>query len=306
MIMSTKKVWVLAAALGAFVSGNVQAQGCSDAGICTINSFKPNSADSAAVGRHQLKVGAFYGQADNAIAVYGTYLEYNRQLSNRWGIDAKLTSLAQNGNGISAFGVSDIFLNAHYKASDKVTFTVGTKIPLSVADKSKNNLPLPMDYQSSLGTVDLIFGMGYTINKWQMVAAIQQPLSQNSNQFLASSYPANHPLRQFQSTNKFQRSADVLLRVSYPVQLHPKLKLTPSLLPIYHLANDRFVNEMDVEQPIVGSQGLTLNGNLYLDYDLSSKSALQFNMGLPFVVRDARPDGLTRSFVANLEYRIRF
>ena len=49
------------------------------------------------------------------------------------------------------------FLNANYKASEKLKFTIGSKIPLSNANKTDNNLSLPMDYQASLGTLDLIF-----------------------------------------------------------------------------------------------------------------------------------------------------
>ena len=32
----------------------------------------------------------------------------------------------------------------------------------------------------------------------------------------------------------------------------------------------------------------------------------EFNLGTPLIVRDARPDGLTRSIVLNLEYKFRF
>lgn len=281
-------------------------QGCSDAGFCTINSFKPNSTDSTEVLNNQLKIGAFYGSADNSISVYGGYFEYNRQFNEKFGLDAKLTTIAQSGNGISIFGLSDVFVNTNYKANERLKFTLGAKIPLSIANKTNDNLPLPMDYQASLGTFDLIFGIGYVIKKIQFVAAIQQPLTQNDNQFIATSYPINSKLRTFQSTNKFQRAGDVLLRVSYPLNITPKFKLTPSLLPIYHLTNDKYTAEFDVEKEIIGSQGLTLNGNFYLDYELTSKSTIQLNVGIPFIVRDVRPDGLTRSFVANLEYRINF
>ncbi len=281
-------------------------QGCSDAGFCTISSFKPNSTDSTEVLNNQLKIGAFYGNADNSISVYGSYLEYNRHLSEKFGLDAKLTTIAQSGNGISVFGLSDIFVNSNYKASERVKFTLGAKIPLSKANKTKDNLPLPMDYQTSLGTFDLIFGIGYEIKKIQFVAAIQQPLTQNDNQFIATNYPVNSKLRTFHSTNKFQRAGDILLRVSYSLNIAPKFKLTPSLLPIYHLTNDKYTNEFNVEKEIIGSQGLTLNGNFYLDYEVTSKSIIQLNVGMPFIVRDARPDGLTRSFIASLEYRIKF
>jgi hypothetical protein len=161
-------------------------QGCSDAGFCTINSFKPNSTDSTEVLNNQFKIGAFFGKADNSISVYGNYLEYNRQMSEKFGLDAKLTTLAQNGNGISTFGLSDIFVNANYKASEKLKLTLGAKLPLSNANKTYENLPLPMDYQASLGTFDLIFGIGYEIKKIQLVVAIQQPLTQNYNQFIAT------------------------------------------------------------------------------------------------------------------------
>jgi hypothetical protein len=113
-------------------------------------------------------------------------------------------------------------------------------------------------------------------------------------------------LKDFQTTNQFVRSGDVLLRVSYPISITSKFKLTPSVLPIYHLANDKYTDELKAEKEIVGSKGLTLNGNLFLGYEINSKNIIQMNMGMPFVVRDARPDGLTRGFIANLEYVIKF
>ncbi len=281
-------------------------QGCSDAGFCTMNSFKPQETDSQRVFLNQIKVGTFVGTADNAITVFGGYVEYNRQLGEKWGLDVKLTSLAQSGNGLMAFGLSDVFVNANFRPIEKLKLTLGAKIPLSLGDQSRNNLPLPMDYQASLGTVDAIFGIGYEIKKIQIVAAIQQPITQNSNAFLASQYPVDSPLRNFASTRSYQRAGDVLLRVSYPIPITSKFKVTPSILPIYHLANDRYLDEANVEREIIGSRGLTLNGNIYLDYELAPRSAIQLNVGMPFLVREARPDGLTRGFIANLEYRWRF
>ena len=281
-------------------------QGCSDAGFCTINTFKPNSKKGTNVFKNQIKTGAFLGRADNSISVFGNYVEYNRQLSKQLELDAKITSLAQNGNGITVYGLSDFFINANYNASESVKFTFGAKLPLSKANQTYENLPLPMDYQSSLGTLDLIFGIAYEIKKIQFVAAVQQPLTQNDNRFIASNYPVNTKLSAFQSTNKFQRSGDILVRVSYPVKIQSKITVTPSLLPIYHLANDKYTDESNIIKEIKGSQGMTVNGNLYLDYALNNKHKIQFNLAMPFVVRTARPDGLTRSIIASLEYLISF
>ena len=290
-----------------FVTFNqMHAQGCSDAGFCTMESFKPHDSDSVVAKNNQFKIGFSFGSADNDIAAIGNYLEYNRTFNPQFGIDAKLTSLSQFGNDISTYGLSDIYINANYKPSPKLSFTLGAKIPLSNGNKTNDNIPLPMDYQSSLGTFDLIFGVGYEFKKIQFVAAIQQPLTQNSNQFVAENYPANSALSTFQTTHKFKRSGDLLLRISYPVNLGEKLRLTPSILPIYHLTNDKYTDALGIEKPIEGSEGLTLNGNLYLDYAVTKNNALQLNLGMPFLTRTARPDGLTRSFAANIEYRIRF
>lgn len=287
-------------------SNYLSAQGCSDAGFCTVNSLQPNNNDSIKAYHNQIKTGIFFGKADNSISVFGNYIEYNRQINEKLGVDAKLTTLAQNGNDVSTFGLSDIFLNANYQENKNLKFTLGAKIPLSDAGNSRENLPLPMDYQSSLGTFDLIVGVGYEIKKLQLVAALQQPLTQNDNQFLASQYPASSALRGFLSTNKFKRSGDILLRVSYPLMINSKIRLTPSILPIYHLKNDRFTNQNNVEQEINNSEGLTLNGNAYLDYEINRRNSIQLNVGVPFLVRKSRPDGLTRSFIANVEYRIKF
>ncbi len=304
--MTKLKLSLIVITLLTFVLNDAFCQGCSDAGFCTINNFKPNSKLSTEGSNNHLKFGLFFGKADHSIAVYGNYIEYSRQLNQKFGIDAKLTTLAQNGNDISVFGFSDIFLNANYRASDKMHLTLGAKLPLSKANKIHNNLPLPMNYQASLGTFDLIFGIGYEVAKIQLVAAIQQPLTQNENQFLASEWPSDSKLTAIQSTNQFQRSGDVLVRVSYPIKINSKLKLTPSLLPIYHLKNDNYTDEFNIKKEIIGSKGLTLNGNVYFDYEINPKNAIQINIGTPFVVREARPDGLTRSFIANLEYKIIF
>lgn len=282
------------------------AQGCSDAGVCTIDSFKPHDHDLDHELQNAFKIGINLGAADYGISVFGTYLDYRREVTERLSIDAKITTLSQSGNDLSSFGLSDIYLNGNYRVGKKASLTLGFKIPLSDANRKENNLALPMDYQSSLGTFDLVVGMTYSIKKLQLLAAIQQPLTQNNNAFLAELYPINSPLSEFQSTNQFKRSGDLILRASYPLNIGGKIVFTPSLLPIYHLSNDKFTDIDGIEKQIDGSQGLTLNWNAYFDYYINDKNVLQFSMGSPFIVRETRPDGLTRSFIANLEYRILF
>ncbi|KMQ59571.1 hypothetical protein ACM46_19600 [Chryseobacterium angstadtii] len=289
-----------------FNGGLIKAQGCSDAGFCTVNSLKPHSNDSISLYKNQFKAGLSVGKADHSITVYSPYLEYNREINSQWGISVKVAALSQSGNGVSTFGVSDVYVNTNYRLDQNLSFTLGTKIPLANGNKMKDGQPLPMDYQSSLGTLDLIAGIGYQIKKLQLVAAIQQPLTQNSNQFVAENTPANSIWRDFQTTKDFKRSGDILFRASYPIKITDKFLVTPGLLNIYHLSDDQFSTISGTEQKIEGSKGLTINGNLFLDYVLNKKQALQLSIGAPFLVRDTRPDGLTRSFLGTLEYRFNF
>jgi hypothetical protein len=281
------------------------AQGCSDAGFCSVGSFKPGAKHAARQSSsNTLKIGIGYGAGENEINVIGNYVEYQRRFSDKFSLAGKLTTLAQNGNNVSAFGVSDFLLSGNIGLSEKVQLSTGVKIPLQSADKTKNNLPLPMDYQSSLGTFDFLIGMNYTVKSWMFAVGLQQPLSQNKNQFLATGYPITSPLNKFNSTKSFKRAGDVLLRASYSYKASEKFTITPSLLPIFHIGNDSYVDAGGVKRTIEKSSGATINGNVFFNYAVSKKAAIELVLGAPFAVREQRPDGLTRKFVAGLELKL--
>ncbi|MGE6219829.1 hypothetical protein ACQKCH_08365 [Nubsella zeaxanthinifaciens] len=300
----TKNILLLTTIL-VLIYNNSKAQGCSDAGLCTVSNFKPTTTDSLKSYKSELVIGSFWGKADHSIKSYGSLIEFSHQLSNQMGFNIKISSITQSGNGLKKFGLSDLFLNANYKTSASSKLTIGVKIPFSSANKMVDGYALPMDYQSSLGTIDVLAGFAFRANLFQFVIAAQQPITQNNNHFLAVNTP-NAQLRSFQSTNKFQRSGDLLFRASYPLAVNARFTVTPSILPIYHLKNDSYTDEMNLKKEINGSKGLTLNSNLYLDYKMDGKSAVQLSLAMPLVVRDARPDGLTRKLVANFQYSIKF
>ena len=282
-----------------------QAQGCSDAGACSLSDFKPDAKYGGAPGGSYLKFGLNYGLADYDITAVGAYAEYGRGFGENLGMSVKLTGLSQNGNDINVAGLSDIYVTGSYSTTT-IDLILGAKIPLTDGGRYYNGLPLPMDYQSSLGTFDLIVGLGDSIGRLKWSVAYQQPLTQNNNHFDTAFYPEGSIFRTIPSTMNFDRAGDILARISYPMRLSKKLGLTPGLLPIYHIRADRYTDCSGIEYIIENSQGLTLNFNLFLDLTLTDKSAIQLALASPLVVREVRPDGLTRGFVANLEYRIRF
>jgi hypothetical protein len=280
-------------------------QGCSDAGFCTMSGLQSEEEYT----NNEIKVGISYGQADNYIQIVNPSLEYTYKASNKLALTAKVTAISQSSDTLSNFGLSDFYLSANYSLNEKSAIIIGGKLPLNNGNQlGALDLPLPLDYQSSLGTVDFILGYSLHINKLHIVTALQQPLTQNENTYSPILYDRvlYSGLKDFQATNQFTRQGDALLRLSYPLKKSEKIKVSASLLSIYHLGEDTYLDEFDVEQKIIGSDGLTINGNLFFDYYLSTKSTLKLSLASPFLVREVRPDGLTRSFVASLQYAFKF
>jgi hypothetical protein len=100
---------------------------------------------------------------------------------------------------------------ANFKPHENIKLTIGTKFPFTRANKQSppnKTMPqftssLPMDYQASLGPVDFIFGVGFQFKKIQLAAAIQQPITQNSNTFTPNTISTlgYSELNQFQAVN---------------------------------------------------------------------------------------------------------
>lgn len=282
-------------------------QGCSDAGACSIPAFKP-SIENLDSKKNQFNVGLSAGAADHTIFVLTPQIGYSRKLGSSFSVDGRMTAAMHAGNGISTTGLGDVYVNINYLPSAKFSITGGLKIPLNDGGRFySDDIVYPMDYQSSLGTLDLIAGMAYHSNAWHYSIAYQQPLTQNHNWFYSDSlsHPES-PFNDFTSTFNFQRKGDILLHISRELMLSDRVTFMPGLLPIYHLGEDQFLNSADVYKSIQGSSGLTLNATFYASIQMGDSGKLGVNLGFPLVVRDVRPDGLTRSFVFGTEYSISF
>lgn len=281
------------------VSLFLYSQGCSDAGFCTMDNMKIQKTDSIQY-KSEVKLGLNYGLSYEDINVFGAYVAYLRNLYDKFNVDLRVNYFSQFNDDFSSSALSDAIVSTNYKINPSTKATLGFKIPFTDGNLKENGIALPMDFQPSLGTFDVIVGFSKRISKLGFALAYQQPLTQNKNQYFA---PAGS---RFTTTNQFKRAGDVLLRAYYSFYLSEKLTFSPSLLPIYHVSEDKYTDLYDVERKIEGSDGLTLNANLFFNYKLSKNQSFEFSLGGPLVVREVRPDGLTRGAVANLEYKILF
>ena len=161
-----------------------------------------------------------------------------------------------------------------------------------------------MVYQSSLGTFDLILGTNYNYKKWDFNAAVQIPVVNiNKNSFIKEFSGTDL----FETTNLFERKSDGLLRATYSHKTkNGKFIFKPNVLFLYHLGEDTYQDTFGNRKSINGSSGVTINGNFIANYKLNASSNLETSLASPFVVREERPDGLTRKFTLGLSYKYNF
>lgn len=284
----------------------VSAQGCSDAGFCSVSNGFLNQEDNL---KNNFETGFVFGIGDQDVTNYSLFMSYTRTLSDRFDISTKITSAAATGSFGTNTNLGDFFLTTNYNITTAETKSgswsvfLGAKIPFTKGNDQRNGYALPMPYQSSLGTFDAIGGVNYMVKKWDFNAAFQIPLTQNSNTYQQQQWVNS----KFESTNLFQRKPDLLFRSGYRFKTaNQKFTLKPNLLFIYHLGEDSFQNLAGQRQNIVGSDGLTLNANAILTYKLGANSYLETSLAAPLVIRTQRPDGLTRAFTAGFSYKINF
>jgi len=286
----------------------VAAQGCSDAGFCSIANLRQHGL--TANYKQKISVHLTNGIGDENVYVFTPAIQYDNQLSNRWSLQGKLTGNYASGNLGSTAALGDIYVSATYKITPqkkwKTSFALGLKLPLNDANLKKGNIAYPMQYQSSLGTTDLIIGINMTNKRWQFATGWQQPITTRNNNGFLPSFWSNAAAKAFAPTNQFGRKGDVLLRASYIVIPTGSFTLTTGLLGIAHLGEDTYINGGSQSTSLKGSNGVTLNGTVAAWYKAGKRINIGLNIGAPFVVRDIRPDGLTRKFSISPEISYSF
>ena len=279
------------------------AQGCSDAGICSIGHAFQSEEKTF---KNNIEIATIFGAGEADVKYFSPTISYTRKFSDKFSLSSKVTfSSAQGSFGTSAaFGDAFLIGNYAFKEKNKRQWSVllGWKFPFTSSNLKINGYSLPLDYQSSLGTFDLFLGTNFKYQNWDFNGAIQIPVFNNNKNSYFKEFSATDD---FPSTNLFKRKSDVLTRATYSIKVK-KFTFKPNVLFIYHLGEDSYETIFKQRQSISGSDGLTINGNLITNYNFNKQNSLELSLATPFVVRTIRPDGLTRSAVLGLIYHYSF
>jgi hypothetical protein len=233
-------------------------------------------------------------------------VEWTQQVAKHLQLELKLSYYIARGDFESHSGIGDpiVSLSRRWQPNGSVqlSFTAGTRISLTDASATtKEGSPLPMPYQTGLGTADGIVGLGLQYKRWLSVSAgYQQPIIHyNNNGYLASIYQgAPQEFSAHFDSRKLRRSGDVLLRAD-AVLARKHWNLAAGPLLIYHLANDKVTLLNGEQVGLAESNGLTANLTAKAGY-MRKRMRYELSAGAPFIVRKQRPDGLTRHWTISL------
>lgn len=305
---------LLALCLSFFVA-HTYAQGCSDAGFCTMGAMKPDQPFNKKV---QLKLRAmemsFYrGTTTLTPIVYVANLDLSFSLNQKNSFQVKLPYQAVTGRLANTDGIGDISLsftrNIHTTERFDINFSLGAKIPTNESDKSIDGFPLPMYYQTSLGTYDFISGVSMITRKWLFATGIQIPLNKNNNQFLWSRWQGSSEdaayIEKYDRANQLKRGIDVMLRAERNFRF-ARFNFSTGLLPIYRIKRDVIEIPDGNKVTLDDAQGLALSVIVTGGYSLNVRNGIRLLLGHKLVQRDNNPDGLTREFVSTISYTYRF
>lgn len=316
----------------AFHTEIVSAQGCSDAGVCTAGPMGAiaATADSSEAdeSNHFARLSYTYAIGEQGVVIMQVQPEISWGLVNRLALQVKLPYVSASGNLGGNSGVGDLIATLNYAViknrNRNLTVVAGMRLPtgrfkparIEQATFGNDARPLPVPYQVGLGTTDLLLGAQYRHGRWTGTLAYQHVLKQdNQSVFIHRLWAGVPEARGYFESFALERANDAVARIQYAIPIK-RFTLQPGLLGIYHLGRDSRMEEVGDEidwgiqrterREITGSDGLTLNLTADARFRLNDAWALEASFGSPVIVREARPDGLTRAMVINLGVRLGF
>jgi hypothetical protein len=292
------------------------AQGCSDAGICTLGSTlkKDQTYD-----RFSFAINQSLGSAEQKVNVHSTQIEISKSVFKKAQVQLKLPYIFTQGNLANTQGLGDVsasFTYQYYQKKDWIVkYTLGIKLGVNAANKAfeiqlpANNtmlMALPMVYQTSLGTHDILLGADARYKRvWRFALGFQMPIVQfNKNNFETSLAKYTPNASAYFTSNKLMRRPDALLRIDRSIDIHKRIQANAGLIAVYHLLHDR-VHDLNntASYAVHGSKGLTLNYVVSGTYRISNNFELSCRFAQPLIVRKTRPEGLTRHYIIGLELK---
>lgn len=291
------------------------AQGCSDAGFCTMGAMKPDQPYNKKIEfkLRTMEISFYRGTTTLTPIIYSATADFNFSINSKTSFQVKLPYQSVSGRLADTQGLGDISLcltrSIYSSEAYDINFSLGTKLPTNKSDKDENGYPLPMYYQTSLGSYDFIAGVSLISRKWLFATGVQHAFNENGNQFLWTAWQGGPEdityIQKYDNAKELKRGTDIMLRVERNFR-YSRLNFTVGLLPIYRITQDEITDGTGERVRPEGTTGLALSGIFTTGYNFNVQSGIKLLIGHKITQRDENPDGLTRELVTTLGYYYRF
>jgi len=283
---------------------NITAQGCSDAGTCSIGSLNHSYDSIQDTPKFKFSYEQRFGLGEKFMFISTTSFITEHKFTKTTSFLVKIPFIIATGNLGNSAGVGDVYVSVIQQlfkgTNSNLGILIGGKLRTSKSDFKFGNRPLPMAYQSSLGTYDVIAGAQFIYKTWDFYLAYQHPFGRNQNQYLHPEDENNKQKLYFESAY-LKRGDDLALKVQKTFLLKKDQRLLVGVLPLMRLQKSEIIRN-DQPETLDGSDGLTLN--IYLSYSKTVKNntIIDITAASAAIDRNYRADGLTRNFVLTLRF----
>lgn len=290
-------------------------QGCSDAGFCTMGAMRPNQnfGKKSTIKLRSVEFLQYVGVTKFHDVILTSLADINIGIGKRGSFQLKLPYTVVSGSLANTNGTADISLAYTHallvKEKYQLLGTLGSKLPTNNADKlSDDGRPLPMYYQTSLGTYDMVVGLSFITRNWLFATGYQHAFNQIGNDFRWSEWNSSEQKTEaleYPPSWNLKRGADVMFRIERNFR-STKWNAYLGLLTIYRITHDEIskgtaANRVEVPNT-VGPAITALSG---AGYRFSTTVALKAMVGVKLINRETNPDGLSREFVSSLSVEIK-
>jgi hypothetical protein len=304
--------------LATFITFHGYSQGCSDAGFCTMGAMKPDQPFNRKISLRlrSVELGFYRGKTTLTPLIYVATADFNFSLNSKNSFQVKVPFQAVKGQLGNTNGIGDLSLSytRNILSADwyDVNFSVGTKIATNDASLQYEGRPLPMYYQTSLGTYDFIAGVSFLSRNLLFAAGIQHPFNRNNNQFMWKKWIGSDQdityVQNYPNSNQLKRGTDIMLRAEYNFRFS-RFNAALGALPIFRINEDEYIIPATGENiKISGSAGPVVTLLATMGYSFNVQSGVKLLYGLKVIGRklETNPDGLSRKNVLSLSYYYRF
>jgi hypothetical protein len=294
----------------------LMAQGCSDSGFCTMGAMKPDQyfSNRVHIRLNSVELTQHLGYTKYGDVIHSTFFDANVGITKKTNLQVRFPAYTIiEGNMPTTRGWGDLFLNLSQRifATDnyQLSITAGAKVLLSTSNKkSQDGLAMPLYQQTSYGSNDVSVGASILSKKWLIAAGYQHAINQISNQFTPQQWEGHslyNVVKAYDPSAGLLRGDDAMLRIERNFRL-ARVNFYVGTLQLWRLNNDKVIGPEGILTPVQGSSGLAMNILLGGGYQFNTRMGIRLVNSIKLKERNSNPDGLSRNFISQISYVVRF